>query len=463
MTTTAREREHERSPRAAARAADAGSPRVAAWTEERALAHLRSLELFGMRFGLQRMRALMELLRSPQRSFESIHVVGTNGKSSTTHMAATILERHGVRTGAYTSPHLVGYRERIHIGARELPGEAFARAIARASAAAERVDRELPDEERVTQFELLTAAAFCAMHEAGVQIAVIEAGLGGRYDATSVIDARVTALTSIGLEHTRWLGETQREIAEEKLAAVGQGATLALGSRLAPEVLAVAERVARERGALLRHASECASGARLLAKGAFQRRNFALARLAAETSLLQTGAGLPDAPECERAACEAAASVLVPGRLQLLDGDPPTVLDGAHNPAAVAALLESLPDVVGEQRLGLVFGVLDDKDAAGMLTPLAARCARVWLTAPASERASSPAALALLARECGAPCVTCERTPARALLAAQQWARERAGAVLACGSLYLVGELLEQLGAFDTVETLNVPTGSALR
>src|SRR5207302_141336 len=203
------------------------------------------------------------------------------------------------------------------------------------AAAAERVDRELPASERVTQFELLTAAALCAMHEAGVQIAVIEAGLGGRYDATSVIDARVTALTSIGLEHTRWLGETQREIA-------------------------------------------------------------------AETSLLQTGEGLLDAAARERAAREAAASVLVAGRLQLLDGDPPTVLDGAHNPAAVAALLESLPDVVAEQPLGLVFGVLDDKDAAGMLRPLAGRCERVWLTAPASERAVTPATLAPLARECGA-------------------------------------------------------------
>jgi len=385
MNTTARERKHERGARAA-RVTGAGSQRVAFWTEEGALAHLRSLELFGMRFGLQRMRALMELLGSPQRGFESIHVVGTNGKSSTTHMAAAILGRHGVRTGAYTSPHLVSYRERIHVGGREVSGQALARAIARASAAAERVERELPDGERVTQFELLTAAAFCAMHEAGVQIAVIEAGLGGRYDATSVIDARVTALTSIGLEHTRWLGETQREIAEEKLAAVRPGATLALGSRLAPEVLAVAERVARERGAPLRQASERDSAARLPAWGAFQQRNFALARLAAESMLLQTGEGPPDASACERAAREAAASVLVPGRLQVLDRDPPTVLDGAHNPAAVAALLESLPDVVGEQPLGLVFGVLDDKDAAGMLGPLSGRCARIWLTAPASER-----------------------------------------------------------------------------
>jgi len=284
-----------------------------------------------------------------------------------------------------------------------------------------------------------------------------------RYDATSVLAAPVTVLTNVGLEHTRWLGETQREIAEEKLAAVRPGATLALGSRLAPEVLAVAERVARERGAPLRQASERDSAARLPAWGAFQQRNFALARLAAESMLLQTGEGPPDASACERAAREAAASVLVPGRLQVLDRDPPTVLDGAHNPAAVAALLESLPDVVGEQPLGLVFGVLDDKDAAGMLGPLSGRCARIWLTAPASERAVAPAALSRLARECGARRVTCEQDPARALLAAQRWARDEAGAVLACGSLYLVGELLEGLGAFDTLNGDKLPTGGALR
>src|SRR5207237_4023537 len=128
--------------------------------------------------------------------------------------------------------------------------------------------------------------------------------------------------------------------------------------------------------------------------------------------LLQTGDGLPGASARERAARGAAASVLVPGRLQLLDGDPPTVLDGAHNPAAVAALLESLPGVVGEQPLGLVFGVLDDKDAAGMLGQLARRCEGVWLTAPASKRALAPAALAPLARECGALNVASEQAPA---------------------------------------------------
>ena len=203
-----------------------------------------------MRFGLDRMRRMMTVLGSPQRRYDCIHVVGTNGKSSTTRMIAAILERHGLRTGAYTSPHLLSYRERLQIGERDLSGEQFAGAIARAAWAAERVNRTLAEDDHVTQFELLTAAALWEMAERDVQVAVIEAGLGGRFDATAVIDSRVTALTNVGLEHTRWLGPTLRDIAEEKLAVLRPGdTTLVLGARMAPEALAVAERVARERGA----------------------------------------------------------------------------------------------------------------------------------------------------------------------------------------------------------------------
>src|ERR1700689_3352107 len=174
------------------------------WSSEDAERHLRSLELFGMRFGLDRMRRMMTALHSPERRFETIHVLGTNGKSSTTRMIAAILERHGLRTGAYLSPHLVSYRERVLVDGREIDADAFAAAIARASSAAERVNRTLAGEDdHVTQFELLTAAALWHMAEAEVQVAAIEAGAGGGYDATRVIDAPLTVLTNVGLEHTR--------------------------------------------------------------------------------------------------------------------------------------------------------------------------------------------------------------------------------------------------------------------
>ncbi len=182
--------------------------------------YLLGLELFGMRFGLDRMHKLMTVLGLPQRRFASIHVVGSNGKSSTVRMIAAILERHGLRTGSYTSPHLRTFAERVEVGERPLPEPAFAAAVARAAHAAELVNRTLADDDEVTQFEALTAAAYHALASSGVEVAVIEAGLGGRYDATNVIPSQVQVLTTVGLEHTRWLGPTIEDIAREKLAVV---------------------------------------------------------------------------------------------------------------------------------------------------------------------------------------------------------------------------------------------------
>ncbi len=189
-------------------------------------------ELFGMRFGLDRMRRLLTVLGSPQEAFRAVHVVGTNGKSSTTRFAAAALG-----AGAYLSPHLVSFRERIRIGDEDLAPEAFADAIGRVAAAARKVDRTLATGDRVTQFEALTAAAYAEFAARGVEVAVVEAGLGGRWDATNVIDADVVALTNVDLEHTRWLGPTVRDIAREKLAVVRPHATLVVGEGLHPDAL----------------------------------------------------------------------------------------------------------------------------------------------------------------------------------------------------------------------------------
>ena len=428
-------------------------PRRGIFTEAEAERQLRSLELFGMRFGLERMRRMMTALGSPERRFDAIQVLGTNGKTSTTRMIAAILEGHGLRTGAYLSPHLISYRERVLIDGRELDTDAFAAAIDRAAWAAARVNRTLAEDDHVTQFELLTAAALWEMARAQVDVAVVEAGLGGRYDATSVLVALLSVLTNVGLEHTRWLGPTVKDIAEEKLAAVPQDGTLVLGEGLAAPALAVAERVAGERHARIVR-PRVPAPPELLARGGFQRRNFALARAAAE-SYLQ----LSSLPVSEQAIARAAASTLVPGRMQLLAATVPTLLDGAHNPDAIVALVESLAEVldarpsgqtarsagcdgVPRRPLALVLGVLEDKDAAGMLSALLPVIECAWFTAPPSPRALSPAALQSLARQLGFEASVCEPRPAHALAQAQAWAGERAGAVLATGSVYLVGELL---------------------
>src|SRR5436305_12760873 len=303
-------------------------------TPEEAERYILSRELFGMRFGLDRMRRLMTTMGNPQLRFDSIHVVGTNGKSSTTRMIAAILRRHGLRSGAYLSPHLVSFAERIRVDDEDLTPAQFAAAIQRAAHAAELVDRSLAGDDRVTQFELLTAAAYSELARQEVDVAVIEAGLGGRYDATNVIPSRVQVLTGVGLKHTRWLGPTIEAIANEKLDVVQPGGTLVLGYGMHPDAETVAARIAAERGARVVHAG-ADPGVRVGALGSFQRRNFALARAAATTHL-----GRLDAD----ALATAAAETLVPGRLQVLERDLLTLLDGAHNPAGVAALAEALDD-----------------------------------------------------------------------------------------------------------------------
>jgi len=403
----------------------------APWTYEQAEDHLLSLELFGMRFGLERMRRLMTALGSPQRTLPAIHVVGTNGKSSTTRMTAAILRAHGLRAGAYLSPHLGSFCERIRVDDADLDPASFGAAVQRAARAAAVLERSGADGERVTQFELLTAAALWELARRHVDAAVVEAGLGARYDATAVVDARVVALTNVGLEHTRWLGPTVTHIAREKLAAVRPGAVLVTGP-LGPEARAVAEEVVAERGVHWVRAP-AGTATRLAARGAFQAANFALARAAAEAFL-----GAVD----EHAVDSAGAAVLIPGRCEVIAQSPLTILDGAHNPDGARALAASLPDLAGDRPVVGVLSILEDKDAAGMLALLLACCASVIFTSNRNPRALPPATLQSLARQVapsGTPSVL-EPDPRRALALARETAGPR-GVVLATGSIHLVADL----------------------
>jgi dihydrofolate synthase / folylpolyglutamate synthase len=407
------------------------------WSAARAEEHLLGLELFGMRFGLERMRRLLTALGSPQERFRAIHVVGTNGKSSTVRMTAALLEAHGVRAGAFLSPHLTSFAERIRIGDADLEPAAFGAAVERAAAAAAKVDRGLEEGDRVTQFEVLTAAAFDELARRGVEVAVVEAGLGGRHDATGVLRAPVVVLTNVGLEHTRWLGPTIADIAREKLAVVEPGATLVLGD-VTPEV----EELARATGArIVRPEDEGASLPRTAHGGprspgsslpGYQRTNFAVACAAAREQL-----GALDPATVE----EVAARITVPGRLQAVGERPLTILDGAHNPSGTDALAAALP----ERPFVAVVSILDDKDAAAMLGALLGRCDTFVCTAAPNPRALPPATLASLAHQLGA---AAEIVPGPR--AALDRARELAGpdgAVIATGSIYLVADLVSEPGA----------------
>lgn len=402
-------------------------------------AYLESLEPVGWRFGLERMRKLTTALGLPQHRFASIHVVGTNGKSSVTRMTAALLEAHGLRTGALVSPHAERWSQRTLIAGEEVDGEAWSRAVEQVARAAEGVDRSLEEGDAVTQFEAATAAGFVALANARVEVAVVEAGLGGRLDATNTIPSRVAVLTSIGLDHTEWLGGTEVAIAAEKLAVLRDQTTLVLGE-VSAEVAALAEATARERGArLVKAPTDPGAEVHLRAPGEFQRRNFALACAAAEAFLGRLDRDL---------AAHVAATVTVPGRLELIAERPPTYVDAAHNPAGAAVLAESLSAVVGERRVVACLAILADKDAEAMVTALAPALDRVVcaeLPAAALEGHGRPGARSRPAAELAAACeaaglaATVEPDFEAALRHARALAAEPPeGALLITGSHYAI-------------------------
>jgi dihydrofolate synthase/folylpolyglutamate synthase len=353
-------------------------------------------------------------------------------------MIAALLAGEGLATGCFTSPHLLSYRERIQIDGHDIAPAAFAAAVQQTIGAAELVDRTAaPAGDTVTQFEMLTAIALREFAAAGVDVAVLEAGLGGRFDATNVADSRVAVLTNVGLEHTRYLGPTVTDIAREKLDVVRAGATLVIGADLDADALEVARETVAERGATLveTHAQR---GVELRAGGGYQRRNFAAACTAAEAFL---GRALDPG-----AVAAVAGEIVVRGRFEVVEGRPVTLLDGAHNDGGIEALAQSLPEFVAGRRLVAVVSILDDKDAGGMLARLLVHCDAVVCTECSSPRALPAATLASLAGQIGGAPATVVSTPHPALARARELAGEN-GVVLATGSIYLIADLLRPPGA----------------
>ncbi len=391
-----------------------------------------------MRFGLERIRRLVSVLGMPQHRFASIHVVGTNGKSSVTEIAAALLEAHGRRAGAYLSPHDERWRERIQVGGAEIEPDAFGAAAERVAQAVTVVDRALDEGEAVTQFEADTATAFVALAAAGVEVGVIEAGLGGRLDATNVLPSQVTVLTSVGLEHTEYLGDTELEIAAEKLAVLRDHSILVIGP-LAPEVETLARRVAAERRARVVSVRDLAPAVELPVDVPYLRRNFAVALAAAEAVLGSLDAGR---------VMGVAAGLELHGRMEVVDGDPVVVLDAAHNPAGAAALAEALPAVAGGRPVVGVLALLGDKDASGFMAALGPSLAGVVATEIPAERlaeAGRPGAQALaasrlaeLARGAGLGWVEEVGDPAEAVARARSVASAQGGVALVTGSHYLL-------------------------
>jgi dihydrofolate synthase/folylpolyglutamate synthase len=395
--------------------------------------YLESLAAFGMRLGLERISALLAELENPQERLDAIHVVGTNGKSSTVRFAAAALTASGLRTGAYLSPHVLGWDERVQIDGRPVGSAALAVALDRVQEAARAVEASLG--EGPTQFEALTAAAFLVLAEGGVEACVVEAGLGGRHDATRVINARVVGLTNVGLDHQRVLGDTRELILAEKLAVLEPGAALCVGV-VDDALYADAAALAEEAGASCeRIAARAGDGLPLPA--AYLRDDAALALRLAEL-LLAPRALARDAAEA------ALARAVPPGRLELIAGTPAILLDGAHNSEGMQALVRELDGALADRRPRVALVALqDDKPVEAMLGALAPALDALVATTSGHAghaRALPAEALAAAARAAGLADVEAEPDPVAALARA----RERAGvggAVIVTGSLYLLERL----------------------
>lgn len=417
-----------------------------------ATAYLASRVFHGIKFGLETSRALAAELGHPERAYPTLLVAGTNGKGSVVAYVDAVLRASGLRVGRYTSPHLVRVNERIGVGGREIAPAALDRALLRVRAAAERLVKRGAIPAHPTYFELLTLAALDHFRRARVDVAVLEVGLGGRLDATNISEPCVSAIVSIDRDHEVYLGTTLSSIAVEKAGVLRAGRAAVLGPMGREARLAIAVE-ARRVGARLVDAQDgvrvqddadavtITTPARRYPQvhplpGAHQRANVVVAlRLLEEAR----AAGVP---VDLRVASQAIGTTRWPGRLQWIAGDPPLLLDGAHNPAGARALAAYLE---GRRPFVLLFGAMVDKAVGGMAAALFPLAASVVLTRPPLERAAPPKAIA---RAAGllAGRAHLEPSPGKALRLARALAHKTPGApVVVAGSLYLVGEVLRLL------------------
>lgn len=407
-------------------------------------------ELRGAKFDLANVSRLLEALDYPERAWQSVHIAGTNGKGSVAAMIDSVLRSAGYRTGLYTSPHLVRVNERIRVAGEQISDADFAAVCGQVLAEVERLlaARILPA--HPSFFECLTALAFEHFRRAACEIAVLEVGMGGRLDATNVVQPLVSIITSIDFDHEAYLGNSLGQIAFEKAGIIKEGGAV-ISAQQRPEAAAVVEQVARQRRAQLTTAimepgtADC-EPCQVALPGRHQMENARLVVLAVE-QLRKQGLSVSDA-----ALREGLANVRWPGRLEWVEGRPRLLLDGAHNPAGARALRAYLEEVRNAERgmriepgasIVLVFGAMRDKAVAEMADLLFPLASAVVLTRPPQKRAASTQALASMTTHLG-PRVLEREDPGAALAAARELAGPD-GVVVVTGSLYLVGAVQQVL------------------
>ncbi len=413
----------------------------------------------GVKPGLERIRLLVETMGSPHTGYPVIHVAGTNGKTSTTRLSALLLTAHGLNTGTYTSPHLEVIEERLGINGRIATEDELTQAVADVAAFAEILESR--GEAQFTYFELTTAMAFAFFAEHAVEAAVVEVGLGGRLDATNVVDSDVAVVTGVGLDHMEYLGSTVEAIAVEKLAIVKPNSILVTGP-LPPSVFDLAEGVARDLGIEHRafgrdfsvDAHRVVGGWQMEVEGAespypdvaigvhgrYQTINAAVSVAAVEASL---GRALDGS-----AVIEAGLGFAAPGRMEPVASQPLVLIDGAHNADGFEVLEAALGEEFPNTRWVLVLGVMGDKDVETMIDHVCERLDAVVATQIHSDRAVPAADLAHRIEMVTDLPVEAVGDPVSAV----QRARDLAGpdgAVLVSGSLYMIGQVRSALAPAD--------------
>ena len=413
----------------------------------------------GIRPGTDSIRRLLDAMGNPERSFTAIHVAGTNGKGSTCAMIESILRAHGLRTGLYTSPHLGRFHERIRVGGEPVSDGELERLLALADEADVRSAKSAGDRE-CTFFELATAMAFRHFADAGVQVAVVEVGMGGRWDATNTVHPVVTVITPVGLDHMEYLGDDFASIAGEK-AGILKAGVRAVCSDQDPEARRVIEDEARRLGVNVRWTSEHVrvSARKALPAGqAFdvetdsvtygrlttplaglhQVSNTATALLAVEAFFEALG-GEPDPAVVKRGL----AATKWPGRCQQVSDDPPVIVDGAHNPAGATVLNAALAEMFPGRKGVFVISALADKDFPGILSALRSKIGSAFAVMLTGERARSAADLKSVLGGAGIPSNVLPL--AEALAQARKVAAVQGTYVCVTGSLFLIGDVLALL------------------
>lgn len=417
---------------------------------------------FGMRPGLETMRELLLRLDNPQESLAAIHIAGTNGKGSVAALCDAALCAAGYPVGRYTSPHLIKLNERFFIKGVAVSDDLL-------ESAAERVERVVVALEResgceVTFFETLTAVAFVLFRDCGIKLAVVETGLGGRFDATNLLLPVVAVITRIGLDHCEWLGNTIEQVAAEKAGIIKSGrpvicaampesarrviAAAALKSA-APFIDAAENVTARAtKRTLAGQILHLTTPTRTLPPihlplaGEFQVEN-ACTALSTLECLTECGIAISD-----ESIVNGFAAVKWPGRFQLACQTPPVLVDGAHNPAAATALRQAIKSTRIKKPLGLIAGFCGDKDVAAHLHILAPLFQRAWATPVDNQRTLSSTQTAELMRLAGLTNPTASPDLTIAIDSARQWALANGGTLVICGSLFLAAEALQLLEAW---------------